>query len=135
MPTVMELAGAARPATFKGAATPPLEGHSLVSIFNGQQRATNAPLFWEHEGHRAVRLNEWKLVARRNQDWELYDIVADRTESNNLAATHPAKVKELSALYDDWARRCHVIDPEDLPRARPIIPAQLEAGKQTAAAK
>lgn len=135
MPTVMELAGAARPATFKGAATPPLEGHSLVSIFNGQQRTTNAPLFWEHEGHRAVRLNEWKLVARRNQDWELYDIVADRTESNNLAAPHPAKVKELSALYDDWARRCHVIDPEDLPRARPIIPAQLEAGKQTAAAK
>ncbi|MGC3958365.1 MAG: arylsulfatase [Verrucomicrobiota bacterium] len=135
MPTVMELAGASRPTTFAGTATPPLEGRSLVSIFNGQKRANDAPLFWEHEGHRAVRLNQWKLVARHNRDWELYDIVADRTEANNLAATNPEKVKELAALYETWAKRCHVLDPEELPRARPITPAQSSAGKQTASSK
>lgn len=135
MPTVMELAGATRPASFGGAATPPLEGRSLVSIFNGQQRASDAPLFWEHEGHRAVRLNEWKLVARHNHDWELYDIVADRTESRNLAATHPDKLKELAGLYEAWAKRCHVRDPEELPRAKPIVPAQIPASKQTASSK
>lgn len=132
MPTVVELAGASRPATFAGVATPSLEGRSLVSVFNGQPRGSDAPLFWEHEGHRAVRLNQWKLVARHHRDWELYDIVADRTESRNLAATHPDKVKELANLYEAWARRCQVVSPEQLPGARPIVPAQTSTTKQTA---
>lgn len=133
MPTVLELAGAARPAMFAGEVVPPLEGRSLVPLFHGQEPAKAAPLFWEHEGHRAVRLKQWKLVARHRQDWELYDIVADRIESKNLAPTHPEKVKELAALYDAWAKRAHVVPPEQLPRARPIIPAQSPA-KQTSAA-
>ena len=123
MATCLDLAAGERPKVFNGEATAPLEGHSLQPIFAGQERALNTPIFWEHEGNRAVRLGKWKLVARHKTDWELYDIEADRTELHNLVAQHPDKVGELTALYEAWAARCQVIPPEDLPRARPIIPA------------
>jgi arylsulfatase len=68
-------------------------------------------------------LRQWKLVARHGQAWELYDVDADRTELNNLAADYPERVKEMSALYEVWAKRCNVLPPEQLPRERPILPA------------
>ncbi|MGH9846764.1 MAG: hypothetical protein ACREEM_49325 [Blastocatellia bacterium] len=67
------------------------------------------PIFWEHEGNRAVREGKWKLVAKENQPWELYDLEADRTEMRDLAAKQPEKVKELSAQWDAWAARAQVL--------------------------
>ncbi len=55
--------------------------------------------------------------------WELYDVETDRTEQNNLASTRPEKVKELSDLYDAWAKRCNVVPFDQLPRERRIISA------------
>ena len=49
------------------------------------------PLFWEHEGNAAVRVGKWKLVRKFPGPWELYDMEADRTEMNDLAAQHPDK--------------------------------------------
>ncbi len=66
-------------------------------------------LVWEHEGNRAVRKGKWKLVNRHPDDWELYDLELDRTEMNNVANDHPETVTELTALYDAWAKRCHVM--------------------------
>ena len=43
-------------------------------------------------------------------DWELYDIAADRVERNNVAARHPDVVKSLAAEWDAWAKRANV-DP------------------------
>ena len=65
-------------------------------------------LYWEHEGNRAVRQGDWKLVAKHQGDWELYNIAKDRVESNNLAAKHPDKIKELAAMYAVWAKRSQV---------------------------
>ena len=48
--------------------------------------------FWEHIGNRAVRQGKWKLVARRpTGPWQLYDMEADRTETNDLSQQHPEK--------------------------------------------
>lgn len=124
MATFLDVAGARHPAVFGGKSTRPLEGQSLVPVFEGKTRPHPAPVFWEHEGNRAVRLDRWKLVAVRGQDWELYDAEADRTEQRNLAATHPERVKEMSALYDAWAGRCDVVPVEQLPPPRRIQPAK-----------
>lgn len=67
------------------------------------------PLFWEHEGNRAVRQGKWKLVARAQGKWELYDLEADRTELKDLAAADPARVASLAEFYDAWAKRCQVL--------------------------
>ena len=46
--------------------------------------------------------------------WELYDIEADRGEMNNIAEQYPAKVEELTRLYDEWANRCDVLPWDDI---------------------
>jgi arylsulfatase len=86
-----------------------MEGVSLRPAFANQPLARKAPLFFEHDGSRAVRDGRWKLVAKAGGDWELYDIEADRTEINNLAAKQPDKVKAMAARWDEWAVRTNVL--------------------------
>ncbi len=100
MPTCAELAGTAPPK--------PCEGLSLMPLIQGRRRAAHASLHWEHEGNRAIRSGDWKLVAERGKPWELYNLAADRTELNNLASSDPGRVKVLTGQYDAWARRCQV---------------------------
>ena len=132
MATLVEVAGAKHPENYGGYKIQPLEGQSLLPIFEGKSRSPPSPIFWEHEGNRAVRQQQWKLVAHEGQKWELYDVDADRTEQNNLASTHPEKVKELSGLYDAWAKRCNVMPFEQLPRQRPIQPESAPVRPTTA---
>jgi arylsulfatase A-like enzyme len=85
----------------------------LISLFTGKEQASRT-LFYEHEGHRAVHEGNWKLVAMRDQPWELYDMERDRTELNNLAAQHPDTVSRLAAQWNQWAETNHVTPlPDD----------------------
>lgn len=108
MPTLVELAGATYPKTFKGHEIIPCEGVSLVPVFEGKTFERKQPLFFEHEGNRGVRRGDWKLVAAKGKPWELYNIEKDRTELNDLADQMPDKVVELAALYEQWSERCFV---------------------------
>ena len=119
MATLVDVAGATHPATYKGRAIQPLEGRSLVPVLQGATLPDDRPLFWEHEGNRAVRLGGMKLVALKGRPWELYDLAADRTEQHNLAAGNPGKVAELANLWLAWAKRCHVIIPGEAPAKAP----------------
>jgi arylsulfatase len=109
MATCVDLAGATYPTEVDGKAIKPREGVSLRPVFNGEPLARVQPLFWEHEGNRAVRDSDWKLVARENKPWELYNIAADRTESHDLAASEPARVKAMAAAWDAYAARADVL--------------------------
>jgi arylsulfatase len=104
MPTLLELAGAEYPEVFDGYAIQPLEGRSLLPLLVGESRPE--PLYvWEHEGNRAIRDGDYKLVARLGADWELFDLSVDRLEANDLATQNPNKVAELSARYEVEAAR------------------------------
>jgi len=122
MPTCLDVAGARYPNTRHGKETLPLEGTSLLALFQGKAPPEHPLLFWEHEGNRAVRAGPWKLVSRHWGEWELYDMEADRTELNNRAGEHPDIVADLAAKYDEWARRCGVVPPEKLPHKSDIVP-------------
>ena len=129
MPTVLDVTGVAYPREYKGQAIQPMEGVSLRPALRGRAVGRTQPLFWEHEGNRAVRSGNWKLVSVYPNDWELYDMVADRVERNDLAASRPDLVKTLAAEWEAWARRANV-DPWTGPRrlpwgddARPAVPA------------
>ena len=109
MATAVDLGGAKYPAEIEGRRIHPMEGVSLRPVLTGRPLRRAQPLFWEHEGNRAVRAGRWKLVAKENQPWELYDIDADRTEQHDLAAKQPEKVRELAALWEAWAARANVL--------------------------
>src|SRR5215212_2418590 len=107
MPTLLEMAGAQYPRQRNGRGILPTEGVSLVPALNGQP-VQRGPLFWEHEGNRAVRLGDFKLVAGHREKWQLYNIATDRAELNDLAAAEPGRVEELEHQYEAWAKRCGV---------------------------
>lgn len=108
MATCVDLAGAKYPAESAGEKIRPMEGVSLMPVFVGRILDRPTPLFWEHEGNRAVRDGDWKLVSKHPGGWELYDIQSDRTESNDLAAAQPDRVKAMAAQWDAWAARVGV---------------------------
>jgi arylsulfatase A-like enzyme len=108
LPTCLELAGAKPVAEINGAKTQPLEGRSLAPIFRAEQRPPANELFWEWAGNCAIRRGQWKLVwdtLNQEHRWELYDIVADRTELHDLAREKPEVVTELAAVYGKWAKK------------------------------
>jgi arylsulfatase len=72
-------------------------------------------LWWLHEGNRALRAGNWKIVAAgKDSPWELYDLATDRSESNNLAADKPEKVRELEELWNRQAEECYAMARKDL---------------------
>ncbi len=109
MATCVDLAGAKYPADFQGRAIQPMEGVSLAPAFSGKPLGRQQPIFWEHEGNRAIRSGDWKLVSKHPGNWELYDMAADRTEMRDLTASQPERVKELADLWDAWAKRVGVM--------------------------
>jgi arylsulfatase len=108
MATCVELAGATYPSEFGGRPILPMEGVSLVPALEGKPLGREQPIFWEHEGNRALREGEWKIVSKHPGEWELYNIAADRTEQHDLAASQPDRVRELAAKWESWASRVGV---------------------------
>lgn len=108
MATCVDVAQADYPTESEGTPIYPLEGKSLVPAFAGETIERDA-LYWEHEGNRAIREGNWKLVSKYSiGEWELYDIDKDRTELNDLADEHPEKVEELAAKWEAYAQRAFV---------------------------
>jgi arylsulfatase len=104
MPTCLDVAGVAYPKLSKaGTPPPPLEGKSLVPVFQGGALPERS-LFWEHEGNIAARNGKWKLVSRFPDAWELYDMEHDRTEMHDLADQYPDRVRKMAAEYAAWAK-------------------------------
>ncbi len=118
MPTLAEVAGATYPTTHGGRELLPPEGRSLVPALTGSGEPEMRTLFWEHEGNKAVRLGDWKAVAVNRGPWELHDLRTDRAEMHDLAARHPEKARELTALWQAWAARCGVWEWDDLQKHR-----------------
>ena len=109
MATVVDVANGTYPSERDGTKIQPMEGRSLVPAFSGDTIQREA-IFWEHEGNRALRIGDWKLVAKgAGGPWELYNMKRDRTELNDLASAQPERVKEMVATWERWAERTHAV--------------------------
>ncbi len=123
MATCVDVAEAEYPKTFNNEVIKPMEGKSLVPSFDNHPLGREA-IYWEHEGNRAMRMGKWKLVSKADKKhsfkwdkvedlapggWELFDMDEDRTETNNLASTHPDVVKKMAGMWRSWAVRVGAI--------------------------
>ena len=108
LPTFAELGGARYPSEYNGSAIQPCEGESFLPALNDGDWRREQALYWEHEGNRAVRVADWKLVSKHPGAWELYNMIEDRTELNDLSAGESERVSSMSRLYEEWALRCEV---------------------------
>jgi arylsulfatase A-like enzyme len=106
VPTILEVSGIQKPTQWAGETIPPAPGRSLVPAFASDVTVNRNCLWWLHEGNRAIRVGDWKLVAAKGDPWELYDLRSDRAESNNLAGKRPEKARELEAR---WTRELEAI--------------------------
>ena len=113
-PTLLAVAGAPYPELDPtGSPAPPLEGMDLSPYFTSSlPLPRGVPVFQRWKQGRSVRTDDWKLLSwtepgQRAEEgiWRLYDMTADRTETNDVAAEHPAIVAEMAAAYDEWLAR------------------------------
>ena len=113
MPTLCHLAGATYPKTYNGHAIPPMEGISMLPfIRDPDAKSETRTVFWQHENHSAVREGNWKLVTNNDRSgdaWELYNFTHDRSETENVADSHPERVEALKQKWTSWAERVHAI--------------------------
>ncbi len=120
VPTCLAVAGAEVPTTFAGKPVLPPEGVSLAPLLTGEGKDFPArePIFCSYGGYRAMWQGKWKIIARGKAQWELYDMSADRTELDDLAGKYPDRVKEMSAAYDAWRKRCREDNQRTAPKVR-----------------
>jgi arylsulfatase len=111
MPTILDIAGAQHPGTrYKDRDVLPMQGKSMWPMLSAKKANTHEENYatgWELNGKKAYRKGKWKIVKMPkpfgNGDWQLYDVVNDQGEQTDLAAINPTKVKELIALWDQYA--------------------------------
>jgi arylsulfatase len=106
MATSLDVAGVEYPAEFQGRRPIPMEGKTLTPIFRGQQRDGHEVLAWKCSRGRAIRSGPWKLVRPRDdRDWELYNVIDDAGETNNVARQFPVRVEMMMKKYEAWRMR------------------------------
>ena len=106
LPTLMELAGVCSEDNPLPEGAPPLPGKSLLPSLEKDGSVTPDHTYFHHEGHRALRVGDWKLVneskvnrGTTDDPWALYDLSTDRCEMVDLSAQKPQKCLEMQARW------------------------------------
>jgi arylsulfatase A-like enzyme len=150
VPTLLEAAGIPAPVMVDGVAQKPIEGVSMVYTFdkaNANAPSTHKTQYFEMMGDRALYQDDWiastkvtrppwETVGAVNPDpadnvtWELYDLTKDWTQSNDVAATNPAKLKIMQDLFWVEAAKYNVLPLDASVATRVIAPKpSLAAGR------
>jgi len=151
VPTILEATKIAQPKVVDGIKQSPIEGVSMVYTFdkkNEKAPSTHKTQYFEMMGDHAIYHDGWiasTKVMRAPWDiqggvgldpatypWELYDLSKDWTQSDDVAAKYPAKVKEMEKLF--WAEaRKYQVEPLDSTVATRLITPRpsITAGRTT----
>ena len=103
VPTILELAGIEKPKEWQGEPIPEAPGKSIVSAFAEDKIIPHDSFWWLHEGNRALRVGDWKIVAAKGDPWALYDLRTDRAEQIDLSAKLPEKAKAMEKIWQEQA--------------------------------
>lgn len=123
LPTALDAANVTYPSELAGRQIIPTTGQSFLPALQGEEQAGHETLFWEHEGARAIRQGDWKLVAnnydilstswKKNGQWRLFNLKDDPAELNDVLEENAELAKELLQSYEDWAASTRVLSPQE----------------------
>jgi arylsulfatase len=116
VPTILELAGKERLVEWDGKPVPAPPGVSLAPAFSKDLSVSRNALWWLHEGNRAIRVGDWKLVAAKGDPWELYDLASDRNETKNVAQQYPDRARDLEQTWTQRLKEFQELASSDLSR-------------------
>lgn len=104
VPTLLSLAQIDYPERYNEHRLASLVGEDLLPLIQGGKQGLDRTFFFEHNGNRAIRAGNLKAVQLHKKAWELYNLVQDPTELNDLAVSQSADLQRLQSLYRQWAR-------------------------------
>jgi arylsulfatase len=128
VPTILEAAGIPEPRMVNGVPQRPIEGISMAYTWDDAKAdARRTTQYFEMLGNRAVYHNGWVAACRHGRlpwqtagsfsfekdTWELYDIEEDFSESRDLTAKHPKKLRELQDIFMAEAAKYNVLPLDD----------------------
>jgi arylsulfatase len=103
MATFIDLTRAEYPEQIADRQIDPLQGKSLLPIFQGRVRQPHETLYFHFGTDRALRQGPWKLVSAKLGRWELYNLDEDRTELHDLSQQQPDRVARMAKQWFDTA--------------------------------
>lgn len=105
-PTLIELAGGSWHSQLGDQPVPPPAGESLASCLTSDRKSPRkSPLWWLHEGNRALRDGQWKVVAAKDESWQLYNMTSDRGETHDWGEQKPDVLKSLVANWESMTEQ------------------------------
>ncbi|MEZ5383525.1 MAG: arylsulfatase [Microthrixaceae bacterium] len=120
LPTLLELTGVAAPQRRRGRELKPMQGISFASVLaDPEAPSVRTEQYYEMLGHRGYYRDGWEVVTLHyplthfsDEEWELYDLTSDPTETQNLAGSHPDLVAELAEAWERaaWANQVYPLD-------------------------
>ena len=117
MPTLLDLAKVDHPEQFNGRKVRPMQGKSVLDLFEGKAPTAYAgasQVGYELFGMKAYFVGDWKILWMPTPfgpgDWELFNLKQDLAELNDLSKQHPDKLKEMIALWEKYKRENKVLD-------------------------
>ena len=109
VPTLYEMLGVTPPSVLKGYTQSPIEGESFAESFTNPDAPERETQFYSMLGQRAIYHKGWLANTVHpplsgwsgfdKDEWELYHLAEDRTQSKNLASKYPEKLEELKGLW------------------------------------
>jgi arylsulfatase len=109
-PSILELAAVGHPgSSYKGRALVPVSGKSALPYLRGEQDSVhnNEAIGWELYGNRALIKGDFKALLtwppEGDGEWQLFDIIDDPAESQDLADARPELMRELITEWQRYA--------------------------------
>ena len=150
LPTVLEAAGIRAPEIVDGIKQKPIEGTSFAYTFdaaNAKAPARHTTQYFEMMGQWALYKDGWMLSTKvnrapwqafgpanpdplNNQEFQLYDLTKDFSQSEDIAAKNPAKVAEMRKMFLDEAKKYQVLPLDASVAGRIVAPRpNITAGR------
>ena len=88
-------------------AVEPIDGINLLPLIDGKMEERPVPIAFQSNKQRSLSNNRYKLYSNNSgETYELYDLIEDPYETNDIASAHPETVASMKKILEAWIDSC-----------------------------